>query len=104
MINNGSGCKFNPGTMLIHGTSVGLWLPALDINRTTPGINGIAGKPMVGINGHLGLLVAMMLGGHRGHSGTVNRSSTSTRDRHQIGTEIPLMSHLRDTACSCGEL
>ena len=30
-------------------------------NRTTAGINGIAGMPMVGINGHLGLLVAMMM-------------------------------------------
>ena len=39
---------------------MGLWLPALDINRTTAGINGIAGMSMVGINGHLGLLVAMI--------------------------------------------
>ena len=46
---------------------MGLWLPALDFNRTTAGINGIAGMPMVGINGHLGLLVAMMMiGGRRG--------------------------------------
>ena len=57
MINNGSGCKFNPGTMQIHGTSMGLWPPALDINRITVGISGIAGMPMIGINGHLGILV-----------------------------------------------
>ena len=50
---------------------MGLWLPALDVNRTKDGINGIAGMPMVGINGHLGLLVAMMMiGGRRGHNGT----------------------------------
>ena len=47
---------------------MGLWLPALEINRTKAGINGIAGTPMVGINGHLGLLVAMMMiGGRRDH-------------------------------------
>ena len=57
MINNGSGCKFNRGTMMIHGTSMGLWLPALEINRITVGISGIAGMPMIGINGHLGLHV-----------------------------------------------
>ena len=50
---------------------MGLWLPALDVNRTKAGINGIAGMPMVGINGHLGPLVAMMMiGGRRGHNGT----------------------------------
>ena len=90
MINNGSGCKFNPGTMLIHGTSMGLWHPALDINRITVGISGIAGMPMIGINGHLGLHVAVMMGGHRGHSGTVNRRSTLTKARLQNGTEIIL--------------
>ena len=57
MINNGSGCKFNRGTMMIHGTSMGLWLPALETNRITVGISGIAGMPMIGINGHLGLHV-----------------------------------------------
>ena len=65
MINNGSGCKFNPGTMLIHRPSMGLWHRALDINRITVGISGIAGMPMIGINGHLGLHVAMMMGGRR---------------------------------------
>ena len=61
MINNDSGYKFNPGTVVIHGTSVGLWHPALDINRIKVGISGIAGMPMTGINGHLGLHVAMMM-------------------------------------------
>ena len=61
MLNNDSGCKFNPGTLLIHGTSMGLWPPALDINRITVGISGIAGMPMIGINGHLGPHVAMMM-------------------------------------------
>ena len=89
MFNNGSGCKFNPGTMLIHGTSMGLWLPALEINRITVGISGIDGMPMIGIDGHLGLHVAMMMGGP-GHSGTVNRRSTPTRARLQNGTEIIL--------------
>ena len=42
--------------------------------------------PIVGINGHLGLLMAMMMGGRRGHSGIVNRRSTSTRPRLQNGT------------------
>ena len=92
MINNDSGYKFNPGTIVTHGTSMGVWLPALDINnRTTAGINGIAGMPMVGINGHLGLLVAMMMiGGRRGHNGTVNQRSISTKVRLQNGTEIIL--------------
>ena len=85
MINNGSGCKFNRGTMLIHGTSMGLWLPALEINRITVGISRIAGMPMIGIGGHLGLHVAMMIGRRPGHSGTVNRRSTSTRARLQNG-------------------
>ena len=31
MINNDNGYKFNPGTTVTHGTSMGLWLPALDI-------------------------------------------------------------------------
>ena len=43
------------------------------------GSSGIAGMPMIGINGNLGLHVAMMMGGRRGHSGMVNRRSTSTR-------------------------
>ena len=90
MINNDSGYKFNPGTMVTHGTSMGLWPPALDISRITVGISGIAGMPMIGINGHLGLYVAMMMGGRRGHSGMVNRRSTSTRARLQNGTEIIL--------------
>ena len=64
------------------------WPPALDINRITVGISGIAGMPTIGINGHLGLHVAMMMGGHRGHSGIVNRRSTSTIARLQNGTEI----------------
>ena len=89
MINNDSGYKFNPGTIVTHGTSMGLWLPALDINRTTAGIYGIAGMPVVGINGHRGLLVAMMMiGGRRGHNGTVNQRSISTKVRLQNGTEI----------------
>ena len=88
MINNGSGCKFNPGTIMIHGTSMGLWHPEMDINRITVGISGIAGMQSIGISGHLCLLVAMMIGGHRGHSGTVNRRSLSTRARLQNGTEI----------------
>ena len=91
MISNDSGYKFNPGTIVTHGTSMGLWLPALDINRTTAGINGIAGMQMVGINGHLGLLVAMMMiGGRRGHNGTVNQRSILTKVRLQNGTEIIL--------------
>ena len=91
MINNDSGYKFNPGTTVTHGTSMGLWLPALDNNRTTAWINGIAGMPMVGINGHLGLLVAMMMiGGRRGHNGTVNQRSILTKVRLQNGTEIIL--------------
>ena len=77
--------------MLIHGTSMGLWPPALDINRITVEITGIAGMPMIGINCHLGLHVAiMMMGGRRGHSGMVSRRSTSTRARLQNGTEITL--------------
>ena len=47
--------------------------PAPDINKITVGINGITGMPMIGINGHLGLLVALMIGGRRGHNGTVNQ-------------------------------
>ena len=91
MINNDSGYKFNLGTMLTHGTGMGLWHPALDINKITFGINGIAGMPMTGINGHLGLLVAMMMiGGRRGQNGTVNQRSISTRARLQNGTEIIL--------------
>ena len=78
MINNGSGCKFNPRTMLTRGTSMGLWHPALDINSVTVGISGIARMPMIGINGHLGLHEVMMMGGRRGHSGKVNRRSAST--------------------------
>ena len=35
MINNDSGYKFNPGTMMTPGTSMGLWLHALDINIIT---------------------------------------------------------------------
>ena len=50
MINKDSGYKFNPGTKVTHGTSMGLWLPALDVNRIKAGINGIAGMPMVGIS------------------------------------------------------
>ena len=69
---------------------MGLWHPALDINRITVGISGIAGMPLFGINGHLGLHVAKMMGGRRGHSGIVNRRSTSTRARIQKGTEITL--------------
>ena len=70
---------------------MGLWLPALDINRTTAGINGIDGMLVVGINGNLGLLVAMvMIGGRRGHNGTVNQRSMSTKVRLQNGTEIIL--------------
>ena len=83
MINNDSGYKFNPGTIVTHGTSKGLWLPALDINRTSFGIN-------VGINGHLGLLVAVMMIGGRGHNGTVNQRSISTKVRLQNGTVIIL--------------
>ena len=83
--------KFNPGTIVTHGTSMGLWLPALDINRITAGISGIAGMPMVGIRGHLGLLVAMMMiGGRRGHNGTVNQRSISTKVLLQNGTELIL--------------
>ena len=90
MINNGSGYKFNPGTMMTHGTSMGLWHPALYINKITVGISGIAGMLMTGNDGHLGLRMAMMMGGRRGHSGTVNRTSTSIRARLQNGTEIIL--------------
>ena len=68
---------------------MGLWPPALDINRITVEISGIAGMPMIGINGHLGLHVAMMMGGRRGHSGMVSRS-TSTRARLQNGTGTTL--------------
>ena len=83
--------QFNPGTRMTHGTSMGLWHPALDINKITVGISGIAGMPMIGINGHLVLLVAMMMvGGRRGHNGTVNQRSISTRARIQNGTEIIL--------------
>ena len=91
MINNDNGYKFNPGTIMTHGTSMGLWLPALDVNRIKAGINGIAGIPMVGISGHLGLLVAMrMIGGCHGHNGTVNHRSISTKVRLQNGTVIIL--------------
>ena len=90
MIDNGSGCKFNPGTMLTHGTSMGLWHPALDTNKITVGISGIAGMPMTGIDGRLGLLVAMMMGGRRGHSGMMNQGGTLTRARLQNETEIIL--------------
>ena len=30
---NDSGYKFNPGTKVTHGTSMALWLPALDVNK-----------------------------------------------------------------------
>ena len=90
MIDNGSGCKFNPGTMLTHGTRMGLWHPALDTNKITVGISGIAGMPMTGIDGRLGLLVAMMMGGRRGHSGMMNQGGTLTRARLQNETEIIL--------------
>ena len=86
MINNDSGYKFNPGTIVTHGTSMGLWLPALDINRTSWD-QWNRWNDKVGINGHLGLLVAMMIGGRRGHSGTVNQRSISTKVRLQNGTE-----------------
>ena len=71
---------------------MGLWLPALDVNSPKAGINGIAGMQMVGINGHLGLLVAMMMmiGGRRDHNGTVNQRSISTKVRLQNGTVIIL--------------
>ena len=85
-----SGCKLNPGTMVTYGTSMGLVHPALDTNKITVGISGIAGMPMIGIDGHLGVLVAMMMGGRRGHSGVVNRRNTLTRARFQNGTEIIL--------------
>ena len=63
----------NPGIIVTHGISMGL------------------GMPMVGINGHLGLLVGMMMiGGRRGHNGTVNQRSISTKVRLQNGTEIIL--------------
>ena len=91
MINNDNGYKFNPGIIVTHGTSMGLWPPALDVIRIKAGINGITGMPMVGISGHLGLLVAMMMiGGRRGHNGTVNQRSISTRVRLQNGTVIIL--------------
>ena len=90
MISNDSGCNFNPDNS-DPGTSMGLWLPILDVNRTKAEVNGIAGMPMVGINGHLGLLVAMMMiGGRRVHNGTVNQRSISTKVRLQNGTEIIL--------------
>ena len=67
---------------------MGLWPPALDVIRIRAGISGI---PMVGISGHLGLLVAtMMIDGRRGHSGTVNQRSISTKVRLQNGTVIIL--------------
>ena len=86
-INNGSCCKFNPGTMLIHGTSMGLWPHTLDIKRITVGISGIAGMPMIGINGYLGLHVAMMMCVVAATVALVNRRSTSTRARLQNGRE-----------------
>ena len=80
MINNDSGYKFNPGTMV-----------SMDINRTAAGINGIVGMPMVGINGHLGLLVAlMMIGGRRGHNGTMNQRNMLIKVHLQNGTELIL--------------
>ena len=100
MINNDSGYKFNPGTIVTHGTSMGLWFPALEINRTKAGINGIAGMPMVGINGHLGLLVAMMMiGGRRGHNGTANQRSTGCCielvlfSLGCVATKVPIATH-----------
>ena len=45
---------------------------------------------MIGIDGRLGVLMAMMMGGRRGHGGIVNRRSTSTRALHKSGTEIIL--------------
>ena len=46
---------------------------------------------MVGINGHLGLLVAMMMiGGRRGHNGTMNQRIILTKVRLQNGTELIL--------------
>ena len=87
MINNDNGYKFNPGTIVTHGTSMGLRPPALDVNRIKAGISGVAGIPMVGISGHLGLLVTMMMiGGRRDHNGTVNQRSISTKVRLQNGT------------------
>ena len=53
--------QVQPWTMLTRGTGMGLWHPALSVNRITAGISGI--------KGHLGLHVAMMMGGRRGHSG-----------------------------------
>ena len=90
MIVNGSGCKFNRGTVLTHGTSMGLWHPALDTNKITVGISGIIGMPMTGIDGHLRLLAAIMMGGRRGHSDMMNRRGTLTKARLQNGTEIIL--------------
>ena len=90
MINNGSGCKFNHGTMMIHGTSMGLWHPALDINKTTYGISEIDGMPIIGIDGDLAMLVAVMMGGRRGHCGIVHRRRTSTRASLQMGRKSSL--------------
>ena len=87
MINNGSGYKFNPRTMLTHGTSMGLWHPALDINKITVGISGIAGMPLIGIDGHLCLLVAMMSSRSQWHSEPKKYFDKSLL---QNGTEIIL--------------
>ena len=68
----------------------GIVASRLGINEITVGTSGIAGMPMIGIDGHLGPHVAMMMGGRRGHSGKVNRKSASTGARLQNGTEIIL--------------
>ena len=71
--------RWNNGDL---GTSMGLWH-----NHSWDQWN----RWIARINGHLGLLVAMMMiGGRRGHNGTVNQRSISTRPRLQNGTEIIL--------------
>ena len=101
--------------MLIHGTGMELWHPELSVNRITAGLSGINGLPVIGINGHLGLHVAMMMGGRRGHSGMgepkkyFDKSAPPEWDGNHLEKTWRDYRHLLkqwfliDTVCSSGE-
>ena len=78
--------NFSSGADAAHECSLSLWLQVQPWNNADPWNQ----YGTVGINRIIGLHVAMMMSGRRGHSGTVNRRSTSTRARLQIGTGIIL--------------
>ena len=89
MINNDSGYKFNPGTIVTHGTSMGVWLPATGHQQNQSWDQRNRWNANGWNQWSSGLLVAMMMiGGRRGHNGTVNQRSISTKVRLQNETEI----------------